>query len=124
MMITLPDTAGHGPGGSLVVNVSVTEPAATSSGVGVYTAFRAFAFGVKLPAPPLHAAPVALPPIDPARVTEAPPQMVCAGPAFAVAAALMVMVTLLVAATHGRTGALVVRVKVTVPAATSAGVGV
>ena len=80
--------------------------------------------GAYVPAPPLHVALVAEPPKDPANVTVEPLQMVCAGPALAVAAWLIVIVTVEVAAGQGPTGSLVVNVKVTVPAVTSPALGV
>ena len=55
----------------------------------------------KLPLGALHVEVVALPPLVPANVTVPPEQTVCAGPAFAVAAALTVITTVLVAATQG-----------------------
>ena len=69
-------TAGQGPAGSLVVKVNVTEPLLTSVPVGVYTAFSVVLLGEKVPAPLLHVPPVADPPIDPAKVTVEPAQMV------------------------------------------------
>ena len=67
-------TAPHGPAGSLDVSVSVTPPAATSVAVGVYVAFNAETLGLKTPpAPPLHVAPVAAPPMLPASWALVPP---------------------------------------------------
>src|SRR5262245_45501949 len=87
VMIILSLPASHGPVGSLVVKVSVTEPAAISAGEGVYCAFKVLALGLKVPAPPLHVPLLAPPPIEPAKVTVAPlAQIVWSAPAFAVAA--------------------------------------
>ena len=49
--------------------------------------------GLKVPAPPLQVPVVALPPINPARVTELPAQTDWSTPAFAVGAAFTVTVT-------------------------------
>jgi hypothetical protein len=54
MIRILSIAGGHGPAGSFVVNVNSTDPAAISSGLGVYTAFNVFAFGLNVPEPPLH----------------------------------------------------------------------
>ena len=60
---------------------------------------------------------VALPPRVPAKVTVPPSQMVCDGPALAVAAWFTVMTTVEDAPGQGssKSGSLVVKVKVTVP---------
>ncbi len=76
MIVTLSVTAGHEPAGSLVVNVSVTVPAATSAALGVYIAFKVELFGAKVPVPPLQVALVAEPPIVPASVTVLPAHIV------------------------------------------------
>ena len=116
--------AGQGPAGSLVVNVNVTEPLFTSVPVGVYVAFNVVLLGEKLPAPPLHVPLVADPPTDPARVTVEPAQIVCGGPALAVAVGLMVITTEETVAGHGPAGSLVVNVNVREPLLTSVAVGV
>ena len=79
--------------------------------------------GEYVPAPPLQVALVADPPKDPAKVTVEPLQIVCAGPALAVAAWLIVIVTVLETTGQGPEG-LVVNVNVTVPALTSPALGV
>lgn len=61
-------TNGHGPAGSLVVNVKVTVPAAMSAPEGVYTAVADVA-KLNVPVPEVdHNNVVALPPIEPANV--------------------------------------------------------
>ena len=54
-VITIVSVIGpQGPAGSSVVSVSVTDPAAISPALGVYTAFRVFVSGPNEPAPPLQ----------------------------------------------------------------------
>jgi len=70
MVIVIVSVAGpHDPAGSLVVNVSVTEPALISAWEGVYVAFNVFAFGLNVPVPPLQDPLSADPPKLPLRVT-------------------------------------------------------
>jgi len=57
-----------------VVRVSVTEPAAYSAALGVYTAFNVALSGTYVPAPPLHVPPEAAPPTAPASVKLVPEQ--------------------------------------------------
>jgi uncharacterized protein with FMN-binding domain len=117
-------TAGHVPAGSLVVIVSVTDPALISAAEGVYVVFTLDALA-KVPVPEVvQVEDVALPPMDPLRVAVLPEQIVCADPAAAVAAGLIVKVIKSVAAEQGPAGSLVVMVKVTDPAAMSAAEGV
>ena len=78
-------------------------------------------FGLNVPVPPDHVADVAEPPITPANVTVLPAQIVCAEPASTVANGLIVIVKLSVPAVQGP---VVVKVNVTVPANTSAALGV
>jgi hypothetical protein len=60
--------APHGPAGSFVVKVNVTEPAAISAAEGVYVAFNAAAL-LKEPVPlVVQVEEVAPPPIAPASV--------------------------------------------------------
>src|SRR5512144_2391210 len=79
-------TAPHTPAGSFVVSVSVTLPAAMSAAVGVYVALSAEALGVNTPpAPPLHVALVALPPMLPASwIGPLSAQVIWSAPAFTV----------------------------------------
>lgn len=117
-MIMLLLTAAQGP---FVVNVKVAVPAAISAALGVYMAFSVVLPGAKVPVPPLHVAEVADPPMVPFRVAALPAQIDWSGPAFTVAGGLMEMMTLSVTAAHGP---VVVKIKVTVPAVTSAALGV
>src|SRR5437867_7699261 len=85
-------TAPQGPAGSLLVSVSVTPPAAISAALGVYVAFKAEALGLYEPPPPLHEPVAAPPPTAPASTTcGLDEHTVRSGPAFAVAAGLMVI---------------------------------
>ena len=123
VIITEDATAGQGPAGLLVVNVKVAEPLLTSVALGVYTAFKVVLFGEKVP-PPLHVPLVAAPPTDPARVAVEPAQMVCGGPALAMAIGFIVITTEDVTAGQGPAGSLVVNINVTEPLLTSVPVGV
>ena len=76
VITTLSETAGHGPAGSFVVKVNVTEPAVISAALGVYTAVSVVLLGVNVPVPPDHVAVVAEPPIVPANVTAPLPHIV------------------------------------------------
>jgi hypothetical protein len=111
VIITVDVTAGQGPAGSLVVNVSVTVPLVIE---GVYVDVSEFAFE-KLPEGALHVELVAPPPIVPASVILLPAQTACTGPAFAVATGLIVITTVDVTGKQGPAGSLVVKVSVTVP---------
>ena len=125
VMCMAPLTAPHGPAGSFVVSVSVTLPAAISAALGVYVAFSVEAFGLNVPAPPLHMALEAPPPITPASCTLGfDAHTVRSAPATTVAAGRIVIFTW--SLTWGQVppiGALV-SVSVTAPAAISAAVGV
>ena len=77
-----------------------------------------------MPLPPLHVPLVADPPTDPAKLTEEPSQMVCAGPALAMVEGWIVITTEDVTAEQGPAGSLVVNVNVTEPVLTSVAVGV
>ena len=82
-------------------------------------------FGAKVPAPPLHVALAAAPPMEPAKVTVGLlAQTVWSAPAFAVATALIVITIVSIAAPQGPAGSSVVSVTVAVPAVISPGVGV
>src|SRR5690606_37242727 len=80
-----------------LVRVRVTEPAARSAAVGVYTAFRVVLLGLKLPAPPLQMPPVA-PEMLPFRfIAGALAHTEASVPAFTIGARVKVMVRLLLA---------------------------
>src|SRR5664279_3412508 len=117
-------TAGQGPAGSLVVKVNVTVPAVTSAALGVYIAVNVVLFGLYAPVPPDHVADVALPPLRPASVTVLPAQIIWSAPAFTVAAGFIVITIASLTARQGPAGSSVVNVSVTVPAVTSAALGV
>ena len=75
-MVTVLETAGHGPAGSLVVKRNTMVPVVPTIGVNV--AFNKLASS-KLPVPPLttdQVPDVALPPIVPAKVAVFPWQIV------------------------------------------------
>jgi hypothetical protein len=117
-------TAGQGPAGSSVVNVTVALPAEISPAVGVYVAFKVVLLGAKEPAP-LQVALEAAPPKEPAKVVAGLlAQTVWLGPALTVAAGLMVMVIEELTAGHGPAGSSVVNVTVALPAEISPAVGV
>jgi hypothetical protein len=117
-------TEGQGPAGSFVVNVIVTDPAVISAADGVYTAVSDVAL-LNVPVPEVvHVELVAPPPIEPAIVNVVPEQMVASIPAFAVAGLLIVNTIASETAGHGPVGSLVVNVRVTDPAVTSAADGV
>ena len=81
--------------------------------------------GLNVPAPPLQKPLVAPPPTAPASCTcGLLEHTVWSGPAFAVAAGLIVMCIALLTTPHGPFGSLVVSVSVTPPAAISAAFGV
>ena len=81
-VITTVDTAGtHSPGGSFVVNVSVTDPVVIE---GVYVEVKEVG-SEKVPEGALHVALVAVPPMVPFKVTVPPAHTIWAGPALAVA---------------------------------------
>src|SRR5262245_32128028 len=118
-------SAPHGPRGSFVVSVSVTEPAAISPALGVYVASSAEAEGMKMPAPPVHVPFEAPPPTRPASCTAGDVEHTMrSSPAFTVAAAMMLIFMWSLAWAHGPFTAPVVSVSVTEPAAISAAVGV
>lgn len=125
MVITTLSLAGrHGPGGSLVVKVSVTVLAVISFGPGVYIAF-ASVLSLNVPSPEVdHVALVAALPKVPASVAVPSEQMVWAGPASTATEAFIVMTMLSLTDTHGPVGSFVVSVSVTVPAVTSPDPGV
>src|SRR6185436_4556242 len=103
----------------------VTLPAATSCVVGVYVALSVDAFELNDPPPPLHVAPVADPPTEPESCTcGLAAHTMGSAPAFTVAATPMVTVIRSVAGGHGRPEAVLVKVRVTVPAAISVAEGV
>ena len=81
VITTVEVAAGHGPGGSFVVNVNVTVPLVI---VGVYVDVKELA-SEKVPLGADQAPDVAPPPTDPASVTVPPAHTDCGGPAFAVA---------------------------------------
>jgi hypothetical protein len=82
VIVTVDVTAGHGPEGSFVVNVSVTAPPAI---LGVYVDVSEVGLE-NVPLDAVQVALVALPPIVPANVIVPPAQTACIGPAFTVAA--------------------------------------
>ena len=107
----------------MVVRVRITVPAAISAGLGVYTALRFAGEGLKEPLPPLHRPPVAPLTVPASWALGWLAQLVSAGPASASGAGVMVMTT------WSLTGLLLplptdVRVRVTLPAAISAALGV
>src|SRR5690606_9174939 len=107
----------------VVVRVRINEPLEISVEVGVYVAFILPALGLKVPLRPLHTAPVATVKL-PARVAVALfAQRLWSGPAFTVGAGVMVYVTWSLTALQRPLPALV-SVRVTVPAARSAALGV
>ena len=70
VIIIVSETALQGPVGSFVVKVKVVfPPARNSAAEGVYIAFKVVLSGLNVPVPPVQVAEVALPPIEPARVT-------------------------------------------------------
>ena len=82
-------------------------------------------FGEKVPAPPLHVAELAAPPMLPARVTVGElAQTVWFEPALTVAAGSMVITISSLTAGHGPVGSSVVSVRVTTPPEISPAVGV
>jgi hypothetical protein len=113
--VEVPALQGPAPSGSLVVNVSVTEPLAME---GVYVDVSEFTFE-KLPVGALQVEVVALPPMLPAKVIVPPAQTVCTAPALAVAAWFTVIITVEIPALQGPapSGSLVVNVRVTEPLA-------
>ena len=80
------ETASHAPTGSSVVSVNVTEPAAISPAVGVYTAFMSWSSGTYVPDPPDHCAELAPPPNVPFKVKSSTSQMTSSTPALTVGA--------------------------------------
>jgi hypothetical protein len=83
-------TGPHGPAGSFVVNVIVTEPAVTSAADGVYTAV-ADVLLLNVPVPDVvHVNVDAPPPTAPFKVYVLPEHIVASAPAFAVAAGFIV----------------------------------
>jgi len=116
-------TLPHGPAGSLVVYVMVTEPPAMSAADAVYIAAVVLLLNVPVPLV-LQVADVAPPPIDPAIVAVLPAQIVWLPPALTVATGFMVNTIDAFTLPHGPAGSLVVYVMVTEPAAMSATVGV
>jgi hypothetical protein len=125
LMRTSSLATAHGPPVAFVVSVSVTPPAAISAGVGSYVAFSAEAFGLNVPAPPLHVPLEAPPPTTPAscaRALLAHTEM--SAPAFAVAALSMVTFIWSLAGAQAPPATDVVSVSVTEPAAISVAVGV
>ena len=116
------ETAVHGPTGSSVVMVRVTEPAVISVAEGVYVADSSVV-SLKVPVPEVvHAEEVALPPLVPASVYVLPWQIAASAPAFAVAALLIVSTIVSDAAGQGPVGSFVVMARVTEPAVMSPGV--
>jgi hypothetical protein len=113
VITTVEVATGHGPEGSFVVKVRITVPFETD---GVYIDVTEFT-SEKFPLGALHVEVDALPPIIPAKVIDPPAHTVCGFPAFAVAGALTVIVTVDDAAVQGPvpSGSFVVNVKVTVP---------
>jgi hypothetical protein len=89
VIITVDIAGGQGPVGSFVVNVSVTVPVVI---LGVYVDVRELG-SEKVPLGAVHDPLVALPPTDPASVIVPPAHTDCAGPAFAVATGLIIIVT-------------------------------
>ena len=67
---------GHGPAGSVLVNVSVAEPAETCVALGVKVAFRVVALGENVPEEDDQVPVVAPPVIEPASVTVEPAHIV------------------------------------------------
>ena len=116
--------APHGPLGSFVVNVNVTEPAAISAADGVYTAFIADAL-LNVPVPlVVQVADAAPPPIIPLNVRVLVEQIVSSIPALTVTAGFMVNNKASFTAAQGPDGSFVVNVNVTEPAEISAALGV
>jgi hypothetical protein len=129
------DVDVHVPAGSSVVNVKVTVPVVPPVGVKVTVAGVAVAVRtlnwlvlvVMLPVfPVIVQIPVdALPPtLAPVKAYAAPLHIVAAEPALAVAGAVTVSVTVLLAVPHGPAGSSVVNVNVTVPVVPAVGVKV
>lgn len=109
------ETEEHGPAGSLVVIVKVTEPAVISAAEGVYVAFDEEAL-LKVPVPEEdQVRDVAPPPIIPFKVYGLPAQMEAFVPAFAVGAGLIVRTIASLAEAHGPEGSFDVIVNVTEP---------
>ena len=107
----------------VVVSVRLTIPDAISPAVGVYTAFRVFAFGLYIPEPPDHCPPVAIV-IAPFSVTFALfPHTIWSEPAFAVGEGVKKIVIWSVTAIHDPLP-VVVSVRVTLVAAISLSAGV
>jgi hypothetical protein len=106
-----------------VVRVSVTVPAVRSASLGVYTAFSVVLFGLYVPVPPLQVAPVATVIAPTSVIAELFAHTVAFGPASTVGAGVMV-ITLLLDTALQLPLPVDVSVNVTVPAATSAALGV
>lgn len=111
LTVTLSDTAGHGPGGSLVVNVSVAVPVAIE-GVNVDVRLPGFP---KVPLELLQVAEVAPPPITPLRLMVLPPHILVAVPASTVAAGFTFIVTFDVTGLQAALGFEATIVKVILP---------
>ena len=83
VIVTVDDAAVHGPAasGSFVFNVKITEPLAIP---GVYVEVREVE-SLNVPLEALQVELVALPPMEPDKLTSPTAQTVCGEPAFAVA---------------------------------------
>jgi hypothetical protein len=120
----LSETLVHGPAGSSDVMVNITVPEALSAAEGVYVGVNDVIL-LNVPVPlVVHVTDVTPPLMVPANGYVLPEQMVAFEPAVTTPAGLIVNVIELVAATHGPAGSLDVIVKLTVPAAISAALGV
>src|ERR1051325_7473285 len=107
----------------LLVSVRVTVPAVFSAAVGAYVAFKVFAFGVNVPAPPDHVPPEATV-TEPASVTVALLEhTVWSAPALAVGAVVIVITITSFTPVHPPLF-VEVSVSVLVPAVISAALGV
>lgn len=74
---------GPVPSGSLVVNIRFKVPLLISAAVGMYVAVSEEALGEKVPAPPDQVPEVALPEMEPERLTPPVPQALMLAPALA-----------------------------------------
>src|ERR1041385_5891033 len=118
-------TCGQGPVPAALRSGSPTLPDAISAAVGVYVALRADAPGLNEPAPPLHVPPEAPPLTTPCSCTRGSlAQTTTSAPASTTAAGVIAIRTWSLTAPHGPAGSLVVSVSVTLPAVTSAALGV
>src|SRR5262245_15998607 len=116
---------GHGPPEAELMSVSVTCPAAISAALGVYIAFSAERPGLNVPVPPFQVPVDTVPETLPLSATCGLVEHTAwSGPAFTTVLGSMVITIWSLTAGHGPLGSLVVSVRVTLPAAISAAVGV